>query len=199
MGRPEDQDREVSKLLKERNPKVLEGLYEYGPRLERNLRRKFRSFIPDDEFENLVSDTLIEGFEEGDRYDPERGSLSTWLNVRAHYKALQFLRHQNLLEPMPIDLDGLGHALSSDIEDGISDKEYELQRVLRQAVDALPPNYLIVVQLHYYEELSIEEVATKLMLTPGTVKTRLYRARVRMRKWVGAHFQKGEVEEIRAA
>ena len=52
---------------------------------------------------------------------------------------------------------------------------------LREAVDQLPAEYRAVIVLFYYEGLSIREIARTLRLTQGAVKTRLNRAREKLR------------------
>jgi len=57
----------------------------------------------------------------------------------------------------------------------------ELREALRRALDALPSKYREVLILRDVQHLSIEETAQVLGLTTGNVKTRLLRARLRMR------------------
>lgn len=52
---------------------------------------------------------------------------------------------------------------------------------LREAIAELPPGQRAVLALFYLEGLSVAEVATALMIPPGTVKTRLMHARNRLR------------------
>ncbi len=51
-----------------------------------------------------------------------------------------------------------------------------------EAVLALPERYRLPVHLFYYEELSIEEIAKVLGIRAGTVRTRLTRARGKLRE-----------------
>lgn len=51
-----------------------------------------------------------------------------------------------------------------------------------EAVLALPEQYRLPVHLFYYEELSIEEIAKVLGIRAGTVRTRLTRARRKLRE-----------------
>jgi RNA polymerase sigma-70 factor (ECF subfamily) len=44
-------------------------------------------------------------------------------------------------------------------------------------VDTLHPRYKDIINLHYFKELSCEEIARQLELPEGTVKVRLFRAR----------------------
>jgi RNA polymerase sigma-70 factor (ECF subfamily) len=52
---------------------------------------------------------------------------------------------------------------------------------LTECVNELSPPYRVVVQLFYFEELFVEEIATQLNLSVATVKTRLHRARHALR------------------
>ena len=53
--------------------------------------------------------------------------------------------------------------------------------VVRSALAQLPPNDREVIQLSIWEELSAPEVAAVLGVPPATVRTRLHRARLRLR------------------
>ncbi|MBL8556189.1 MAG: RNA polymerase sigma factor [Phenylobacterium sp.] len=57
----------------------------------------------------------------------------------------------------------------------------QIRRLLEQAVDQLPEPFRLVFVLREVEELSIDETADHLGLKPQTVKTRLHRARQRLR------------------
>ena len=56
---------------------------------------------------------------------------------------------------------------------------------------SLPPEDRAVIHLHYYEGYSTDEIARMLSCRPGTVRSRLYRARERLRKLLQ---QKGEFQ-----
>ncbi len=61
----------------------------------------------------------------------------------------------------------------------------ELARKIKEAVDRLPDDYRAVVELRDLEELSTEETARILGLTPAIVSTRLHRARLMLRGYLG--------------
>ena len=70
------------------------------------------------------------------------------------------------------------------LAEGLSAPE-ELERGgVVEAVLALPPKYRAAVHLYYYEELSVEEIAEILGRRPGTVKSRLSRARALLRRYL---------------
>lgn len=52
---------------------------------------------------------------------------------------------------------------------------------LQQALDALPPEYRLVVVMYYYEHCSYKQIADQLSLPMGTVMSRLARAKQRLR------------------
>ena len=56
------------------------------------------------------------------------------------------------------------------------------QEALYQTVMALPEQYRIVLVLFYYEDLSVREIAAVLRISEANVKTRLSRARKRLRE-----------------
>ena len=58
----------------------------------------------------------------------------------------------------------------------------EERELLQRAVLRLPPTLRIVLALHDMEELTTEQTAAVLDLKPGTVRTRLHRARLSLRK-----------------
>lgn len=58
----------------------------------------------------------------------------------------------------------------------------EQERKIEQAIDSLPPKYKAVFVLKVYEDLSYEEIAQTLKISLGTVMSRLFRARERLRE-----------------
>jgi RNA polymerase sigma-70 factor (ECF subfamily) len=62
----------------------------------------------------------------------------------------------------------------------------QIRRILEHAVDELPEAFRLVFILREVEELSVEETAHHLGLRPETVKTRLHRARKRLREALDA-------------
>ena len=55
---------------------------------------------------------------------------------------------------------------------------------LASALQSLPPQYLEVILLRDFEELSIAEIAVQLQLTAAAVKSRLHRARALRREYL---------------
>ena len=74
-------------------------------------------------------------------------------------------------------------------EDGYA--KSELQKLLTEAIEKLEPQYRMVFTLRDVEHVSTEETAQMLGLSVPTVKSRLMRARLKMRERLNRHFKKG--------
>ena len=73
---------------------------------------------------------------------------------------------------------GLGEAME---EPGAAAEEQAEESILA-VVKQLPRKYRVVIHLFYYEELSVEEISKVLQMKPSTVRTRLTRARARLKE-----------------
>jgi RNA polymerase sigma-70 factor (ECF subfamily) len=62
----------------------------------------------------------------------------------------------------------------------------EQQDLIFRAMQALPPDYRTAIHLFYFEDLPVATIAEVLDVQPGTVKTRLSRARAMMREQMQA-------------
>ena len=67
----------------------------------------------------------------------------------------------------------------------------ELQKILAEAMEKLEPQYRVVFTLRDIEQVSTEETAQMLGVPVPTVKSRLMRARLKMRDRLNRHFKKG--------
>jgi len=114
--------------------------------------------------EDLIHDVFIEAWEKWDRYDASRGSLRNWLLVRVRSRAIDRLRAQNrqrraLVSPQPeISEDNPLRAVQA----------HRAWRALSEAPDRLRQ----VVELRFGEDLSVSEVAERMRIPVGTVKSR---------------------------
>ena len=144
-----------------------------------------------------AEDVLQESYIKALRALPEfegRSSLSTWLYRIAVNEALMLLRKRrvNLVsveEDPEEDYLQAGMVLTDWCclpEDELLSAESR-QR-LEQAVDALPETLRVVFMLRDMEGLSIRETAGMLGLTETAVKTRLLRARLRLRNQLSVYF-----------
>ena len=92
------------------------------------------------------------------------------------------------LMPSEAEMAGLAARATSPEEAAIQSEQQEL---VRRAVLEIPPQYRMVLVLHDMEDLDVAQIAQVLELKPGTVRVRLHRARLAVRK-VMAEWLAGE-------
>ncbi len=134
--------------------------------------------------EEITQDTFLHAFKKLSTLN-EPKQFSGWLHVSAKRQCLAWLRKKKMdmqsLESVPeIALEKAAYA------NYIADlREEEYNEYLREIVDdllqELPNKERTVVILHYIEEMTCEAIAKQLSVSPNTVKSRLSRARNRLR------------------
>ncbi len=87
-----------------------------------------------------------------------------------------------------IPLESLGDTLARETDPAL--ESFEENEVLKSSVERLPEKVRRIIHLHYFEGLSISEIAAKLMIPVGTVKWQLSDGRQRLRKELGAMNEK---------
>jgi len=132
---------------------------------------------------DLTVDTFVKAFEKLEAYKPDF-AFSTWLFKLASNAAIDHLRRKRIshvsLDQM-LDHEGADQSpfIRSDSlnpEEKSIQKQNEIQ--LKAIVATMPNRYRILINLFYFEELSIEEIALQLDLPRNTVKGQLSRARI---------------------
>jgi RNA polymerase sigma-70 factor, ECF subfamily len=126
--------------------------------------------------EDLVSEVFLDVWRSADAFEG-RARVSTWLLAITRNSACDIKRRRTL-EP----LDELAFATIEDETDG---PELAIQRkqaalVLFETVQDLSPAHRNIIDLVYYREKSIHEVARLLNIPTSTVKTRMFHARKRL-------------------
>ncbi len=139
---------------------------------------------------DVTQDTFLQAFGGIDSFDG-RATLGTWLYRIAVNQALQLLRRQKterrhlriVAERSPTETEPTDNGFQSDVE---------------SALDTLPEHDRAILVLKYQEGLSYEEIAASLDCAPGTVASRLNRARDRLRK-IMAELARSEEESGRVS
>src|SRR5271170_1671653 len=122
----------------------------------------------------------------------------TWLVRIAVNQALMKLRKRRPNQvSLDEDIDTGEESIPRDVEDwGPSPEDRYEQRelggILEGVISELDPSFRIVFQLRDIEELSTEETAEALGLSVPAVKSRLLRARLKLRQKLNQHFRRGE-------
>lgn len=117
--------------------------------------------------EDVLHDVLVEAWKSAAQYDPARGSVRAWLVTRMRSRCLDRQKSAVVARSVPLENAGPEPAAPSTDplrgEDGVR---------LRAALDALPADQRVVLELGYFEGLSCTEIAARIRVPVGTVKSR---------------------------
>jgi RNA polymerase sigma-70 factor (ECF subfamily) len=135
--------------------------------------------------EDLVNEVFLEAWRHADRFEG-RSALPTWLLAIARRTAASTFRKKKDLE--------LDDGTVAQLVDPGDDPETTLHRAdLTKAVQSclarLPPNHAEVIDLIYYHERSVTDVARILDIPEATVKTRMFYARKKLAELLKLHEQ----------
>ncbi|HUJ32719.1 MAG TPA: sigma-70 family RNA polymerase sigma factor [Candidatus Acidoferrum sp.] len=148
-----------------------------------------------------AEDAMQESFLKAYEHLPEfqgNSRFYTWLVRIAVNQALMKLRKRRPNQvSLDDDIDTGEETIPRDVEDwGPSPEERyrqaELSGILSNVISELDPSFRIVFQLRDIEELSTEETAEALGLSVPAVKSRLLRARLKLRQKLDRHFRRSD-------
>jgi RNA polymerase sigma-70 factor, ECF subfamily len=126
--------------------------------------------------EDLISEVFLDVWRQAGKFEG-RSAVTTWLLSIARFKALSVMRRRPEAE--------LDDAQAEAIVDESDDPEVVAQKkdksdALRQCLAGLSAEHREVIDLVYYHEKSVEEVAAIVGIPEATVKTRMFYARKRL-------------------
>ena len=126
--------------------------------------------------EDLISEVFLDIWRQAGKFEG-RSAVSTWMLSIARFKALSALRKRPEQE--------LDDETAERIEDQADDPETALAKkdkgaLLRECLTALSAEHREIVDLVYYHEKSVEEVAGIVGIPEATVKTRMFYARKKL-------------------
>lgn len=173
--------------LRARDEQAFETLLRtYMARLLRVARRFLKN---EEDARDAVQEAFIAAFRGIERF--QAGSkLSTWLHRIVVNAALMKLRSRRRHPEEEIDallprFAADGHQVEESRDWSMSAEEMvqreETRELVRQSIDRLPESYRVVLLMRDIEEMSTEETAQALGITPTAVKVRLHRARQALR------------------
>jgi RNA polymerase sigma-70 factor (ECF subfamily) len=174
------------------NPQALEALMrQYAREITYFIRGVLNGTGSAQDAEECAQDLFVTAWQEIETFTPTRGSLRTWLTMRAKYIALDRLRQLRRRQAAIISLDGAGtsarageslpgerppaHLTDHNMEGLLEQRERREE--LRQALESLPELDRFLVYMRYFRLASTEVISAKTGLTRHAIDTRLWRAR----------------------
>jgi RNA polymerase sigma-70 factor, ECF subfamily len=133
--------------------------------------------------EDIVSEAFIEVWRQAARFEG-RSSVSTWIMSIARFKALSVRRRRRETE------------LDQKLAETVADQSFSPEQILlemdrgaqlRACLTQLSPDHREIIDLVYYHDKTIEEVAEIVGVPKNTVKTRMFYARRRLAHLLSRH------------
>jgi RNA polymerase sigma-70 factor (ECF subfamily) len=100
--------------------------------------------------EDVVQETFVTAYEHLNDYAPEKASMKTWLYRIAYHEALHHLRRRKRLLEIPF-------VVGEDVPDELPDTTTAEQ--LDEAIQELPPEDQMLLQLYYFDQRPLKEIA----------------------------------------
>jgi RNA polymerase sigma-70 factor (ECF subfamily) len=186
-------DAALLSALKNREPASFEQLvHRFGGQLLATSRRFLRE---EADCADAVQETFLSAFRAINQF-AGNSTLGTWLHRIMVNVCLMKLRSKTRpevsIETLLPTFDASGHHANA-VRRWKQSPDHQLLRdetrlLVRSCIERLPDDYRTVLLLRDIEEISTEETAKILGANPGTVKTRLHRARQALRALLEPHF-----------
>jgi RNA polymerase sigma-70 factor (ECF subfamily) len=152
-----------------------------APRVHGLIRRVL---VDPAQSEEVTQEVFLEIWQSARRYEPNKGSATTWIMTMAHRRAIDRIRASQA-------------GRDRDIRVGIRDFERDYDNVaeqveirlenerVRRAMQQLTELQRQAISLAYYDGLTQSEIAERLSVPLGTIKTRLRDGMIRLRDAMG--------------
>jgi RNA polymerase sigma-70 factor, ECF subfamily len=130
--------------------------------------------------EEVSQDVFLSVWRSAAAYDAARGSVRSWLLTQVHHRAVDVIRHEDaerrrsLRQPQPVPVDPT--------EDVVEDEWLRARRgEIRLALRSISDEQREVLELAYFGGLTQTQIADRLGIPLGTVKSRTLAAMLKLR------------------
>ena len=163
--------------IKAGDPSGLKALMErYVPYISVIVWNILRDAMSPQDAEEVVSDVFLAAWEQA--ADLKAGHVKGWLGTVARNKAKNKLRQMG--RTISLEENSMDIPAPNDLSEAM--EQDEERRLVRQAVDALPPEDKEIFLRHYYYAQSIKEISDHMALNESTIKTKLRRGRMKLKE-----------------
>jgi len=139
------------------------------------------------EAEDVLQEVMLVIWNKSGDYDPQLGTLCSWAITVTRNKALDRLRARNrrlrLVEEAAVLAEDAGSSAYPSANEILHGRQRAEQ--LREAMQALPAEQRMAIELAFFTGLSQSDIATRLQQPLGTIKARIRRGMLRLREQLG--------------
>jgi RNA polymerase sigma-70 factor (ECF subfamily) len=167
----------LNQIAMKRDRGAFSELFDYfAPRIKSFMIRKG---VSAELAEDLVQETLVAVWTKAALYSPEKGTVSTWIFTIARNLRIDRARRESSAHF--IDIEGFDAAADEpDGEDRLTRVQQDSQVI--RALAQIPAEQREILILSYVDDVPQSEIATRLRMPLGTVKSRMRLAYRRLRK-----------------
>lgn len=145
---------------------------------------------------DLTQEAFVRAYDKLDQLQSD-GHMYGWLRRTAVNLGIDMIRRRQTVRFESLDQpfeNEEGGSMAMEVEDQSASPLEELesktlQAAVLEAMATLTPDHRAVVAMHYLEDMSVDDVAKLLEVPPGTVKSRLSRARDAMRRYLSDYVE----------
>lgn len=180
----EQEDRDLIRRMAARDADALDSFYSRHNRLAFTLI--FRIVGSRDDAEDVLVDVFWQVWQQAARYDVSRGKPVAWLLTIARTRAIDSVRAhgRRAANSDPVE----DHAeLSQPQGDADAFVLADTQHAVREALQTLPEQQRILLEMAYFEGMTHTEIASSLNQPLGTVKDRIRNGMMHLRKRLKAY------------
>lgn len=141
-------DKKLIQLMRDGNDKDFGLLVcRHGPAL---MAFVGRIVVQQEDAEDVVQNTFVAAYEHRRAFDPQKASLTTWLQRIAYHEAMYHLRRRKRRTVLPLDV-------GDDFPDELP--AATTAELLDEAIQRLTPEDQMLLQLHYFDQRPLKEIA----------------------------------------
>ena len=134
--------------------------------------------------EDLAQEVFVKAYQSLHKFKGD-AKFSTWLYRIAYYAALD--EHKKWKRRPQQSLENTAEGDLGKIEQKDNWEEDPKKRLIKNAMQLLPADQQTIIQLFYFDELSLKEIGSSLKMSEGNVKVKLHRARKKLYKVLEVH------------
>ena len=172
---PDAEERALLKAIATGDAKALERLF---ARAETRVFRFLMRVVKNQSVaEELLNEVFLSVWQNANRYEG-RSEPMTWMLSIAHNKAMSVLRKRT--EVLGVAEEAGRHLVDDDDTPDVTAQKQDKSAKIRACIDELSADHRTILDLVYYQEQSVAEVAEVLGIPEATVKTRMFYARKKL-------------------
>ena len=176
---PPDEDFVLVRRIAAREPPALAELYD---RFSGLLLALVRRILGDEaEAEEILQEVFLQVWNQAERYDRRRSSVSTWLVLIARSRAIDRLRSRQVQDRTTLQLKQEKRRSHTSPEGPRSVLMSQRRQRLRREMEELPREQRQVLDLAFFRGMTQSEIAASTGIPLGTVKTRTLLAMKKLR------------------